>query len=196
LKNILLIGVGGTGGETVRMLYRKIDQLGNRTDNRIMALLFNMDTGKVKSIDGVPSICMTDDVDVGRVCDRIGADRLDDWFESKDEKIRSQSMTFGVSLWRKKAYLAFLNMMYKKESRMVFHRAMEQMANSEPGSSFEIYVISSIAGATGSGTFIPIALYARRYIRQHLGISPAVSAMITCPDISASYLVSENVEKA
>lgn len=196
MKNILLIGVGGTGSETVRMLYRKIDQLGNRTDNRIMALLFNMDTGKVKSIDGVPSICMTDDVDVGRVCDRIGADKLKDWFESKDEKIRSQSMTFGVSLWRKKAYLAFLNMMYKKESRTKFHRAMEQMANSEPGSSFEVYIISSIAGATGSGTFIPIALYARRYIRQHLGITPAVSAMITCPDIYADYLVPENVDKA
>ena len=196
MKNILLIGVGGTGGETVRMLYRKIDQLGNRTDNRIMALLFNMDTGKINPIEGVPSICMTDDVDVGRVCDRIGAERLNDWFRSEEEEIRSQSMTFGVSLWRKKAYLAFLNMMYKKESRIAFHRAMEQMANSEPGSSFEIYLISSIAGATGSGTFLPIALYARRYIRQHLGITPAVSAMITCPDIYADYLVPENVDKA
>ena len=196
MKNILLIGIGGTGNAAVDLLYRKIEKLGNRTNNKIMALLFNMDTGNVIEVPGAQTICMTDEVSVGKVCDRIGSDQLEDWFPWDDEEVRSQSMTFGTSLWRKKAYLAFLNIMYKRESRFVFHRALERMANSEPGSTHEIYVISSIAGATGSGTFIPIALYAKRYIKQHIGISPSVSAMIACPDIYADHLVPENLDKA
>ncbi len=206
MKNILLIGVGGTGNMVVDMLYRKMNELGNQTDNRIMALVFNMDTNTVHTMDGIQTIQMVDENTVGNICNRIGAKQIEDWFpvpkeESKDADtqymdIRNQQMSFGMSLWRKKAYLAFLNLMYKKESRLAFHNALEQMANSEPGSTYEIYVISSIAGATGSGAFLPITLYAKRYIRRVLGITPNISAMITCPDIYVDYLVAENVSHA
>ena len=62
----------------------------------------------------------------------------------------------------------------------------------DPGASCEIYIIASIAGGTGSGSFIPIALYAKRYLRRTLGKDPIVNAMIALPDIYADSQTPEN----
>ena len=100
-------------------------------------------------------------------------------------------MVRGASQWRKKSFLAFLNLMNKQEARSTFHRALDAAAISEPGASCEVYVIASIAGGTGSGSFIPISLYANRYIRG-LGKEPIMNAMIACPDIYADSQIPEN----
>ncbi len=196
MKNILLIGVGGSGQKTLDLLYQKIRELGNRTDNKISALIFNLGNGSVRTVDTARFLQLSDEATVGTVCDRIGNERLREWFPVDQPDIRNQQMTVGMSLWRKKSYLAFLNLMYKKEARRTFHRALEEMANSEPGSTYEIYVIASTAGATGSGAFIPISLYAKQYIRRVLGITPMVSAMITCPDIYVDHLVPGSAQRA
>ncbi len=191
MKSILLIGVGGTGSAAVDILYQKIKEFGNQTDNHISAIVFDTDVGSVTTIRTAEAVSMADPATVGTICDRIGKDFLREWFPCDKTSVRSQEMVRGASQWRKKSFLAFLNLMNKQEARTAFHRALDAVAIAEPGASCEIYVIASIAGGTGSGSFIPISLYARRYIRE-LGKEPIVSAMIACPDIYAESQTPEN----
>ncbi len=191
MKNILLIGIGGTGSKAVDIFYQKYNELGNQTDNKITALVFDTDAGDLKKITSAKTVVMADNASVGTICDRFGYEYLKEWFPCDDKAVRAQEMVRGASQWRKKSYLAFLNLMNKPIARSTFISALEEMTV-DPGASCEIFVIASVAGGTGSGSFIPIALYAKRYLRKNLGKDPIVNAMIALPDIYAESQTPEN----
>ncbi len=182
MKNILLIGVGGTGSSAVDALYYKLREMGNNADNKVTALVFDTDIGSISGISEARSISMADTAGVGTVCDRLGADAVSDWFPYDIPSVRAQDLTYGASQWRKKSYLAFLNAMNKQASYSTFVRALEEVGQ-DPGEACEIYVIASIAGGTGSGSFIPIALFAKRFLREKMNRDPIVNAMIALPEI-------------
>ncbi len=194
MKNILLIGVGGTGSNAVDILYKKIDELGSQTKNNISAIVFDTDEGSVETIKKATPVSMADPASVGTICDRIGKEYLREWFPCDDKAIRNQEMVRGAAQWRKKSYLAFLNLMNKPQAKASFIKALEEMTK-DPGVSCEVYVIASVAGGTGSGSFIPIALYTRRYLRKKLGVDPIVNAMIALPDIYADAQTPDNRTK-
>ncbi|MBE6631105.1 MAG: hypothetical protein E7623_00225 [Ruminococcaceae bacterium] len=191
MKNILLIGVGGTGSRAVDTFFKRYQQFGKHNDNHITALVFDTDAGDIKNIDAATPVVMADSASVGTVCDRFGKNYLREWFPCDNEQVRSQEMVRGASQWRKKSYLAFLNLMNKPLERAKFIGALEKMV-ADPAAICEIYVISSVAGGTGSGSFIPIALFAKRYIRKNLGKDPIVNAMIALPEIFADSQTPEN----
>ena len=199
MKNILLIGVGGTGSNAVDILTQKRKEFGNQTDNRITSIVFDTDAGSVENISAATVIPMTDNASVGTICDRIGTQYLREWFPCDDtwvdyKSVRAQEMVRGASQWRKKSFLAFVNLMNKPMARNTFINALESMV-ANPGASCEVYVISSVAGGTGSGSFIPIALYTKRYLRKCLGKDPIVNAMIALPDIYADSQTPDNKVK-
>lgn len=190
-KNILLIGVGGTGSNAVDTFFSKLNEFKNQTDNNVTALVFDTDAGDLKKIKSAKTVAMSDPASVGTICDRIGKEYLKEWFPWDAKDVRAQEMVRGASQWRKKSYLAFLNLMNKPIARKTFISALEDMVK-DPGASCEVYVIASVAGGTGSGSFIPIALYAKRYLRKALGKNPIVNAMIALPDIYAESQTPEN----
>ena len=190
-KNILLIGVGGTGSAAVDIFFKKKNELGSMTDNKITALVFDTDAGDLQKITAAKTVAMADSASVGTICDRIGRKYLREWFPCDSPEVRAQEMVRGAAQWRKKSYLAFLNLMNKPSARSTFISALEDMVK-DPGASCEVYVIASVAGGTGSGSFIPIALYAKRYLRKNLGKDPIVNAMIALPDIYAESQTPEN----
>lgn len=191
MKNILIIGIGGTGSAAVDIFYKKMKELGNQTGNNITALVFDTDIGDLQRIQAAKKVAMADSASVGTICDRIGTEYLKTWFPCDDKAVRAQEMVRGASQWRKKSYLAFLNLMNKPLARNTFISALEEMTL-DPSASCEVYVIASVAGGTGSGSFIPIALYAKRYLRKNLGKDPIVNAMIALPDIYADSQTPEN----
>ncbi len=193
MKNILLIGVGGTGSNAVDMLYRKIEALGKDSDNRIVALVFDTDQKCVDEIKVATAIPMTDTRRLGPICDaEFSADFLKEWFPYNDTNVRAQELVRGASQWRKKSYFAFCNLMTKPDLRAAFHNAMDKLRDTNTSSSYEIYTIASIAGGTGSGSFIPITLYAKRYIKECLGKDALSTAVVACPDIYADKMTSED----
>lgn len=194
MKNILLIGVGGTGSKTVDTLFQKVKELGRQNDNNISAIVFDTDAGDIKKIECAVPIPMADNASVGTICDRIGTNYIREWFPCGDKAIRSQEMFRGASQWRKKSYLAFLNLMNKPKFRSAFISTLEKMTL-DPSAPCEVYIISSVAGGTGSGSFIPIALFAKRYLRKNLGKSPIINAMIALPDIYSESQTPENNTK-
>ncbi len=191
MKNILLIGIGGTGSSAVDIFFQKRKELGDQAGNNVTALVFDTDAGDLKKITAAKTVVMADNASVGTICDRFGHEFLKQWFPCDDKAVRAQEMVRGASQWRKKSYLAFLNLMNKPLARSTFISALESMT-ADPGSSCEVYIIASVAGGTGSGSFIPIALYAKRYLRKNLGKDPIINAMIALPDIYADSQTPEN----
>lgn len=182
MKNILLIGIGGTGSSAVDILYQKIASLKNKTNNQITAVVFDT-AERPQEQSSITRLTLSDNATIGTVCDRIGTKYLHEWFPCNTPRVRARDLTRDSSLWRKSAYLSFLNLLNKHNMRTAFHRAMEDLNRANPEAPYEIYMVSSLAGGTGSGLFLPIALYAQHYIREHLGKIPQISAMIACPDI-------------
>ncbi len=185
MKNILLIGIGGTGSAAIDLLHRKIKNLGNQAGNCIAAIVFDTKHDSAPLQDGVVRLSLSDTADIGTICDRIGTQYLKDWFHCDDPSIRAQNASRDSSVWRKNAYLSFLNMLNRSEERARFHRTMEDLNQKNPEAIYEIYVITSIAGGTGSGACLPIALYAHHYVTQHIGKIPQIHVLIACPDIVA-----------
>ena len=186
MKSILLIGVGGTGSSAVDILYQKIKENKDSTTNRISAIVLDTDASNITAIRSAEAISMADTASVGTICDRIGKKYLRDWFPCDRPSVRTQDMMRGASQWRKKSLLAFLNLLNKPEAAATFHDALEEFANADPTATCEIYIIASLAGGTGSGAFIPIALYAKRYLREHGKENVRnvkINAVVACPDI-------------
>ncbi|MBQ9747725.1 MAG: hypothetical protein IJV98_02970 [Clostridia bacterium] len=192
MKNILLIGVGGTGSNAVDILYEKIRELENQTGNRIVALVFDTDAGDISKIRTATPIPMADPNPVGVICDNIGQDVLKSWFPWDDPSVRAQEMVRGAAQWRKKSFLAFTNLLRKPDLLSAFHNAMDSLQSNNPGDSYEIYTIASIAGGTGAGSFIPITLYAKRYLDHNLTKKVEATAMLACPDIYADAQTPDN----
>ena len=196
MKNVLLIGVGGTGSNSVDMIHQKIKDLGMQTETRVVSIVFDTDDDGVNSIRSATTIPMTDPSGVGRACDRIGAEFLREWFPCDHAGVRSQELTRGASQWRKKSYFAFMNTMNNGAKRKSFHDALESLRDPTGSAAYEIYTVASIAGGTGSGSFIPITLYAKKYLREHLGIDNIqTTAMLACPDIYADAQTGDNRTK-
>ena len=66
-KNILLIGIGGTGSNAVDLLYQKIQTLGQKNDNLIRAIVFDTDTGDLERISAATVIPLADPRSLGTV---------------------------------------------------------------------------------------------------------------------------------
>ena len=80
MKNILLIGIGGTGSEAVDVLFKKIHELGQQNDNVINAIVLDTDTGDMSQIKEASVISMSDNASVGTITDSIGKEYIKGWF--------------------------------------------------------------------------------------------------------------------
>ncbi len=194
-KHILLIGVGGTGSHAVDLLYQKVRELGNQAGNKLVAIVFDTDTADIKDITAATAIPLADSRSLGKVVESLDPRFLEDFFPcyTGEEAIRlgkedgsnylHQELFKGASQWRKKSYLAFMNLMANRDKRAAFEGAIEKlMADGGSDALYEIYTVASLAGGTGSGSFIPITLYAKKYMKR-FGAEARTHAMLACPDI-------------
>lgn len=183
-RRTLLIGVGGTGSNAVDLLYQRIDTLGNQIGNEITAIVFDTDSKDASAIKRATAIPMADPRSLGEVIRSMEPAFLEDWFPIHSRLYDGQEMHKGAAQWRKKSYLAFCNLMNNSAKRGDFEKALERLVDRESSETvYEIYIVASIAGGTGSGSFIPIAMYAKKYLSEKFHIQAQTFAMLACPDI-------------
>ncbi len=195
-KNVLILGVGGTGSHAVDLLYQRLANVGQLSNARIHTIVFDTDAADLEKIKGATVIPMTDNGTIGTVVKNFDAAVLEDWFPCyTDEEAERRGkadgtnympldMSTGANQWRKKSYLAFVNLMNDPIRRSRLENAMRDMkAEGGEKGTYEIYTVASIAGGTGSGSFIPITLYVKKFL-ESLGIKKVTTnAMLACPDI-------------
>ena len=193
-KQVLLIGVGGTGSRAIDILSAKIDKLGNQTDSTVTKIVFDTDERDVAKIQNAYALPLVDARHLDTICNDLDKKTLEDWFPCYDDKTAAknnmvpitpysnQDLLSGASQWRKKSYLAFVALMHDDVRRMRFENALRTVGANN--SSCEVYIVASIAGGTGSGSFIPLALYAKKFLTETCGVTNVgVTALLACPDI-------------
>ena len=186
MKSILILGVGGTGSRAANLLQKKIDRTGRQEDVKIVTVVFDTNAADEKNIDSASVISLSENATVGMVRNRLGK-QCDSWFPAS-HKYDENNLSIGAGQWRKQSYLAFLNAMNDGIRRNELDNALQRLADQTQASfSIEVYTIASLAGGTGSGTFIPLTLYVKKRLRQMFpNATVRAKAMLACPDIYES----------
>lgn len=205
--NVLILGIGGTGSHAVDLLYAKIEEIGHSTNSRVKAIVFDTDEADIGKVKNATIIPLADHCTIATVVDRFDGEVLEDWFPcyfgedaAKRGKVdgtnyRNQDMATGANQWRKKSFLAFNNLMLDDRRRSRFENAMRELvAEGGQDGLYEIFTVASIAGGTGSGSFIPITLYAKKFLREQCHVEARTHAMLACPDIYVPCLHDEAQE--
>lgn len=195
-KNCLIIGLGGMGCRIVDLLGKKLRQE-NRQSDAITLLALDTDPADLQKIENAEIFSMTDTVTTGTVCGRIGYDMVQDWFPVKEKDAMSLSMANGTAGWRKKAYLAFINMLNQTETRRRFHKALDRLFCGRRESSRAVYLVGSLAGGTASGILLPLSLYLKEYYaRSATGEEVSVYSFLACPDVFGTVLTQDEMTAA
>jgi len=205
MKQVLLIGVGGTGSRAIDILTANIKKMGNQVNSEITSIVFDTDNRDVQGISNAVTIPLTDSRNLGTLVKQLGHEILEDWFpcyesaEALDRNLppitpySNQNLLGGAGQWRKKSFFAFLNMMHDDARRTKFENALRRMAaHGGTKGVYDIYVVASIAGGTGSGSFIPLTLYARKFLKETCNVSNVnIYAFLSCPDVYLDVIADE-----
>ena len=184
MKSVLILGVGGTGSRAANMLQKKIDKMGKASDVNIVSIVLDTNAADEKNIDAATIVSLSDNVTVRTVKERLGESVWGDFFPA-DQIFDSNNISIGAGQWRKQSYLAFLNAMNGRQ-RNILEQAIEKLADkTNPSIDIDIYTVASLAGGTGSGSFIPLTLYVKKLIREKFGEKTTIHAraLLACPDI-------------
>ena len=183
MKSILILGVGGTGSRAVDLLQKKIARAQRSEDVKIVSVVFDTNAADEKNIASASVISLSENATVGMVRRRLGP-QCDEWFP-KDHKYDENNLSIGAGQWRKQSYLAFLNAMNDSIRRNNLDNALQKLVDqTQSNFSVDIYTVASLAGGTGSGSFIPLTLYVKKRLRQMFpNATVRARAMLACPDI-------------
>ena len=205
-KQILLIGVGGTGSRAIDILTAKMKKLGNQTGNMISAIVFDTDERDVAKIQNAVALPLVDTRYLETIVNSLNRETVEDWFPCYDEaeakkrkmhpitKYSAQDLKSGASQWRKKSFLAFVNLLHNDARRARFENALRSLAShGGVNGDYEVFIVASIAGGTGSGSFIPLSMYAKKFLTETCGVkNVGVTAMLATPDIYLDCLHNED----
>jgi hypothetical protein len=181
----LLIGLGGIGSRIVDEIH---GMLNGEEKTHIAVHAFDTDVndiaGKIRNIGGH----VTQTSRSGRVGDYLNAtDRsVLEWFPYESPEIKQKNLTDGAGQIRAVSRLAFRaaienGAMVNLENQI---RNLTQARPSVLSSSFRVTIVSSLAGGTGSGIFLQMALYLKDLLEKKYHIPDVmIRGAFVLPDI-------------
>ena len=168
----LLIGLGGTGSKIVQ----KVANLVTPEQRRNIALvIFDTDINELREIEQTSPFVKTIQTSTR---DTVGAylknDPLarDEWFPV-NAVLNSKTLTEGAGQVRSISRLA-LETVIASSNMTKLEEAINDLYKVEedkPEQSLRVVIVSSLAGGTGSGLILPVALYLRNYLGQRANIT-------------------------
>jgi len=168
MAQTLVLGLGGTGSRVVNSLAKILHARGERiNDGKMCCAVF--DTNKndigdiVKSGTEIPVIPTSKPQKIKKyISDYSHLDILD-WCPESPAFLK-ESMIDGASEVRLKSRIAFLDCTETEIIKELEGMINEVLDNNE-SSKIRIMIVSSIAGGTGSGMFIQVALWLRKFLK-------------------------------
>ena len=186
-KRTLLIGLGGTGGHVLNKLY---DMLSSEQKRLAKCLYLDMDSNDITELrkQGVRSELLSSSDTVANVAASLGAeDGVYDWLPcdvDKESNFLESPTDNGASQFRYKSRLCLAR--FLKNRANALNEILDEM--NRPGSeitekSLRVMIVSSVAGGTGAGTFIQVALYLRKYFRELGQPNIQITGLFACPEV-------------
>lgn len=182
----LFIGLGGTGGHVLRDLRRKMT---DEEASKARMLYLDTDSRDVNTLRsmGVPAINISSSDTVRDIVNYLGDDDgVLDWIaaDGNDSAFLSSKTDEGASQYRSKSRLCLAKLLKRNGNEL--ERVLDEISTPGAGLNKEmlrVMIVSSVAGGTGAGTFIQVALYLREYFRSHGHKDICIMGLLACPDL-------------
>ncbi len=161
----LIVGLGGTGSKIVNKVSLMVSE---EERQRIGFAVFDTDANEMREVreknPSIATIQTSTNLSVGEYLN-IDTHSRDTWFPV-NAILNSKALTEGAGQVRAISRLAFETAVGAGKLEPL-HRAIEDLYKLE-GSEYEqalrIIIVSSLAGGTGSGLILPVALYIKNYL--------------------------------
>lgn len=161
----LLVGLGGTGSKIVCRVSKMVTE---EQRKRIGFAVFDTDINELREIREenpyIKTIQTSTKLTVGEYLN-IDTHARDTWFPVNGI-LNSKSLTEGAGQVRAISRLA-LDTAIRAGNMEPLHKAVEELYKLEGNSgeqALRVVIVSSLAGGTGSGLILPVALYLKNYL--------------------------------
>lgn len=202
-KRTLFVGLGGAGAKTLRRLKKDINDACGELPKQVKFLLVDTnatDLANYRDFDNNEKICIA----VREAYQRYQHDNEANTtykFIPKQNVHSLLALERGAGQIRSNGHFAVIENQYSNKLSRVFRHTAEELENIdikgdtlERDSKIEVRVVFSLAGGTGSGTFLPISVIIRSAIK-HCEISAYVYSATHYErfvEKSAKYSVMQN----
>ena len=166
---VLVIGIGGIGSEIVCSIEKKANTKERHQNIRFCVMDTDVNTlARLKREDfrgGIVQLSENNTVEEYRDRNKYSGA----WFLQSNILDR-KPMTEGAGQVRAVSRLAFEDAVAKGKAMQPIYEAISELhsISLETGNNvFRIVIVTSLAGGTGSGTFLPLALHLRKYYEDH-----------------------------
>ncbi len=198
MKHNYFIGLGGSGGKIITELYKRlIDERGKGFESDVACIAIDTDQDELNHLSqlGVNKICLSGDGTVGDYYNSVGGD-VGEWCPNtpNEGNFFASTLFGGASQCRLKSRLCLAN--FLKDSKNELERILEDSLMLDPTATTAedkppvILIASSIAGGTGSGIFIQVALYVKKFFRDR-GVDAVVHGLFACPDLYKNVVTAQ-----
>lgn len=161
----LIVGLGGKGSDVVLRVSKMISE---EQRQRIGFAVFDTDVNELRVIrqnnPHVHTIQTSTKLSVGEYLD-IDTHARDTWFPV-NAILNSKTLTEGAGQVRAVSRLAFETAVRSGKMEEL-HKAIEELyelEGDEYSQALRVIIVSSLAGGTGSGLILPVALYIKNYL--------------------------------
>ncbi len=165
MAQILLIGLGGTGSRVVSKVAKELDR--NEIDinnGEICCAVLDTNKNDNEKLSGIPVYPTSKAMKIRKYFEKYHSSHIGEWSPTSPEFLE-QSMIDGASEHRVKSRIAFMDS-YKTKVIKDLENKINQVLKHNYNSKIRVMIVSSLSGGTGSGMFIQVALWLRKYLSQ------------------------------
>ena len=175
----VIIGVGGIGSDICARIERMLPQ--DAPDRGVFRfVIMDTDVNTIRDIKrngfGGTTIRLSDNMTVNACLEMLKKGTLADWYP-ENGIFANKAMTEGAGQYRSVSRLAFEYAVHETKldelERII--KELNEISMKDSDQPIRFYIISSLAGGTGSGIALPVALYINR-----LYIEDRKQALFSC----------------
>ncbi|GAA3207810.1 tubulin-like doman-containing protein [Microbacterium terregens] len=189
----LILGLGGTGSKIVQHVAEKVSESSSSQSERIAFVVFDTDVndlGRIRHANpGIHTVQTSTRNTVGEYL-TINTNARDNWFPV-NEMLNRKTLTEGAAQVRAISRLAF-DTTLKGGNLDGLHRAIEQLFRidkDQEEQALRVIITSSLAGGTGSGLILSVAMYLANYLRTKYPKAKAITrGFFVQPDVFYSVI--------
>lgn len=189
----LILGLGGTGSKIVERVAEKVGESNSAQSERIKFVVFDTDINDLGRIrQQSPEIYTVQTSTRNTVGEylNINTNARDNWFPV-NEMLNRKTLTEGAAQVRAISRLAF-DTTLKAGNLEELHRAIEalfRIDKDQEEQSLRVIITTSLAGGTGSGLILSVAMYLSNYLRTRYPKAKAITrGFFIQPDVFSTVI--------
>ena len=191
----LIIGLGGIGSRIVENIYKQYKASSPKEIDlaNVKFLCLDTDRGDVKNRkEGLPegsvvktSSDLSDTIGgyIGRIQQKT---TVRDWFDTKSFELLSMPLDKGAAQVRMASRLALMSAITEGKLKAI-DNSINQLMATDPkrhkGNIIDTYIICSLAGGTGAGSFLQTAYYVKNAMMERGANAPEITGFFLLADV-------------